>query len=215
MPGFSHAEERLNTLTHGLGFVLSVPGGGALVWLAARAGDAWHIASCSVYVATLILLYLASTLYHRVQAPRSKHILRVVDHSCIYLLIAGTYTPFTLMTLGGGWGWTLFGLVWGLAVIGIMCKLFWTGRFEAASTGLYVAMGWFVVVAADPILERFPAGLIGWLLAGGAAYTVGVVFYAVDRKPYMHTVWHLCVLAGSACHFIAVARYVVPPAAWA
>jgi hemolysin III len=183
--------------------------------MASRYGDAWHIVSCSVYGATMISLYLASTLYHGSRAERRRALFRIVDHACIYLLIAGTYTPFTLVTIRGGWGWTLFGLVWGLALVGIGCKVFWTGRYEVASTVVYVLMGWLALIAIDPILRQFPTGCLLWVVAGGVTYTVGVVFYALDSRPYLHSVWHLFVLGGSACHYVAVIRYVLPSGAWA
>ncbi len=204
------SEELANTLTHGLGLILSLVGAPGLIVTAARYGDAWHIVSCSVYGAALILLYAASTIYHGVQSPRWKEILRVVDHACIYLLIAGTYTPFTLVLMRGGWGWTLFGLVWGFAIIGICFKLLWTGRFEVISTVTYVLMGWLALIAVYPIVTVFPPGCILWILAGGSSYTIGVIFYALDEKPYMHAIWHLFVLGGSACHYVAVMEYVLP-----
>lgn len=207
-------QELTNALTHGLGLVLSLVGTPGLVVMAARHGDPWHIVSCSVYGATLVTLYSASTLYHLVRRPSWKELLRAIDHACIYLLIAGTYTPFTLVTLRGGWGWTLFGLVWGFAILGICFKIFWTGRFEIVSTVTYVAMGWVALVAIKPMLEQFPAGCLWWILAGGLTYTVGVIFYALDRRPFMHAVWHIFVLCGSVCHYVAVMLYVLPTDAW-
>lgn len=208
-----HREETVNALTHGLGLVLSLVGIPGLVVMAARHGDAWHIVSCSVYGASIIALYLASTIYHLSRRDSLRELLRIVDHACIYLLIAGTYTPFTLVTLRGGWGWTLFGLVWGLALVGILCKLFWTGRFEIASTVIYVLMGWLALIAIGPILKQFPAGCLFWVVTGGMVYTVGVLFYVLDRRPYLHTVWHLFVLGGSVCHYVAVMHYVLPSGA--
>lgn len=208
-------EERANAITHGVGLLLSLAGIPGLIVLAARHGDAWHVVSSSIYGATLILLYLASTLYHLARKDSLKSLFRFIDHACIYLLIAGTYTPFTLVTLRGGWGWTLFGLVWGLALLGISFKIFFTGRYEILSTLVYVLMGWLALVALKPMLEQFPDGCLAWVLAGGLTYTFGVVFYALDRKPYMHAVWHLFVLIGSTCHYVAVMRYVLPTAAWA
>jgi hemolysin III len=207
-------EERANALTHGLGLLLSLAGIPGLIAMAARHGDAWHVVSCSVYGATLIVLYAASTLYHLALEPGRKRLFRVVDHACIYLLIAGTYTPFTLVTLRGGWGWTLFGLVWGLAALGICVKVFWRGRCEIASTVAYILMGWLAMVAVKPMLAQFPVGCFAWVLAGGITYTVGTVFYALDRRPYLHAIWHVFVLAGSACHYVAVMRYVLPSQAW-
>jgi hemolysin III len=208
------SEERANALTHSLGLLLSLVGIPGLVVLAARHGDAWHVVSCSVYGAALIVLYAASTLYHFTRTASWKRFFRVADHACIYLLIAGTYTPFTLVMLSSGWGWTLFGLVWGFAALGIGFKVFGTGRYELVSTATYVAMGWVALVATKPLLEQLPPGCLAWLLAGGITYTVGVVFYAFDRTPFLHAVWHLFVLGGSACHYVAVVRYVLPSSAW-
>ena len=207
-------EELANTLTHGLGLLLSIVGVPGLIVMASRHGDAWHVVSCSVYGATLIILYSASTLYHGARTPRWKKILQVMDHACIYLLIAGTYTPFTLVMLRGGWGWTLFGLVWGGALVGIFFKLFFTRRFEVVSTVTYILMGWIALVATYPIVQQFPLGCILWLVAGGVSYTFGVIFFVLDRLPFMHAVWHVCVLAGSICHYVAVMRYVLPSPAW-
>jgi hemolysin III len=208
----SFAEELANTLTHGAGLALSLAGLTVLVVLAALRGTAWHIVSCSIYGATLVLLYSASTIYHAVRSPRAKRILRAVDHAAIYLLIAGTYTPFTLVTLRGGLGWTLFGLVWGIALAGIVFKIFFAGRFPIASTLSYLAMGWLVVIAWKPVVSRIPGNGLLWILAGGLAYSAGVIFFAAHRVRFSHTVWHLFVLAGSLCHYFAVLWYVLPPA---
>jgi hemolysin III len=155
-------------------------------------------------------MYAASTVYHSVQHPRMKHVLRVIDHSAIYLLIAGTYTPFTLVTLRGGWGWTLFGIVWGLSVVGIVWKAIFIRRFAIVSGVIYVLMGWMVVIAAKPLMQRVPPGAVAWLVAGGIAYTAGLVFFASKRIPHHHAIWHVFVLVGSICHYIAVLLYVVP-----
>ena len=181
-----------------------------LIVLAAAHGTAWHLVGISIYGASLIALYAASTLYHSVQHPPAKRILRVIDHSAIYLLIAGTYTPFTLVSLHGRWGWTLFGLVWTMAALGIAWKLVHVERYLVASTILYIAMGWLVVIAARPLFRAIPLGGIAWLLAGGLAYTLGVAFFGLPRLRFHHAVWHLFVLAGSACHYVAVLRYVLP-----
>ncbi len=203
-------EELINSITHGAGLALSVAGLVVLVTLAALKGTAWHIVGCSVYGATLVLLYSASTLYHSMRSPRLKRFFRIIDHSSIYLLIAGTYTPFTLVNLRGGWGWTLFGLVWGLAALGILFKIFFVGRFPIASTAVYLLMGWLVVIAIKPLLTLVPSGGLLWLLAGGLAYTAGVVFFAWEKMPYNHAVWHVFVLTGSICHYFAVLFYVLP-----
>lgn len=203
-------EELVNGLTHGTGALLSAAGLGVLVVLACLHGTALHIVSCSIYGATLVLLYTASTLYHSVRSPRLKQAFRIVDRSCIYLLIAGTYTPFTLVTLQGRWGWTLFGLVWVLAAAGIVFQLFFAQRFKVLSAVGYLLMGWLVVFAVKPLLEALPDGGFSWLLAGGIVYTVGALFYLFKRLPYNHAIWHFFVLGGSACHYIAVLLYVVP-----
>jgi len=197
--------ELANTLTHGVGIFLALVGGGGLIVLAAVQGDPWKIVGASVFTATLVLLYTASTLYHAVRSPSLKVRLKVLDHAAIYLLIAGTYTPFTLVGLRGGWGWSLFGVVWGLAVGGVIFKSFFAGRFRLVSTVIYLAMGWMVLIAVGPMVRRLDPAVIVWLVAGGLAYTLGTVFYHNRRIPYSHAVWHGFVLAGSICHGVAVA----------
>jgi len=207
----SPAEEVANSVTHGLGAALGLAALVALVLLAARHGDAWRIVSLSVYGTTLFLLYLASTLYHALPGVRVKRVLRVLDHVSIYLLIAGTYTPITLVPLRGPWGFSLFGVIWGLAAAGIVARLAWPGRHGLA-VALYVAMGWAIVVAVEPMLRLVPPGLVAWLLAGGAFYTLGIAFYVRTRMRFHHAVWHLFVLAGSVCHFVGMLLYVAGPA---
>lgn len=202
--------ELLNTLTHGIGAIASVIAGAVLITFASLHGNAWQIVAASVFVAALTLLYLASTTYHATVSPRLKARLQILDHSAIYVLIAGTYTPFTLITLNGPWGWSLFGVVWGLALLGIVFKWFYTGRFELASTLLYLLMGWLIVVAIKPLLAGISLWSLVWLVAGGLAYTVGTFFYLNTRLTYAHPIWHLMVLLGSACHFVAVWSLVVP-----
>ncbi|MFU8855933.1 MAG: PAQR family membrane homeostasis protein TrhA [Deferrisomatales bacterium] len=206
---YSAAEEVLHVATHGLGALLSLAGLAVLLPAAARTGDPWKVAGTAVYGVTLFLLYLGSTLYHSARSSSWRRTARTLDHSSIYLLIAGTYTPFTLVTLRGAWGRTLFGIVWGLAALGIARETLQATRRKWLSVILYLAMGWVVVVAAGPLVERLPAGGVRLLVAGGLAYTVGAVFYGLKRIPYMHAVWHLFVLAGSVAHFFAVAFYVV------
>lgn len=203
-------EETINAVTHGAGAVLGAAGLAVLVALAALRGDAWHVASCAIYGATLVLLFTSSTLYHSFRGPRVKHVFRVIDHSSIYLLIAGTYTPFLLVSLRGGWGWSLFGVVWGLALAGIAFQVFFVDRFRLAQTLIYLGMGWLVVVATRPLLQRVPLGGLLWLLAGGLSYTLGAVFYLWKKLPYHHGIWHLFVLAGSVCHYFAILLYVLP-----
>jgi len=204
-------EEIANTVTHGVGLLLSVAGFVVLLVLAILRGTAWHIVACSVYGASLIALYSASTLYHAVLSPRLKRALRVFDHSAIYLLIASTYTPFLLLNLRGPWGWAIFGVIWGLAVAGVFFKLWFVDRVPRLSTALYLAMGWLVIIAAKPVLAHVPLTILLWLLAGGLFYSIGVIFYAWKRLPYNHAVWHLFVLAGSTCHYFAVLRSVLVP----
>jgi hemolysin III len=207
---YTPGEELANSLTHGLGALLAVGGLAWLVTLAAVRGDAWHVVACSIYGAAMVVLYTASTLYHAIPAPRAKRVLQIVDHTAIYLLIAGTYTPFTLVSLRGPWGWSLFGAVWGLAVAGIILEIAVPRRWPALSLSLYVAMGWVVVIAIKPLVTALPTGALVLLLLGGLAYSGGIGFYAWKRLPYGHAVWHLFVLAGTALHFVAVLLYVVP-----
>lgn len=207
----SLGEEIANSVTHGAALLASIGAVPVLVLASAGPRDAWQIVGAAVFGATLVLLYLASTLYHAVPAGGAKRTLRVLDHSAIYLLIAGTYTPFMLGALRGPWGWAVLGTIWPLAVAGIVAKLTLGFRFPRLSTALYVVMGWLVVVALDPLAARVsPSGLV-WLLAGGACYTGGVAFFATDsRVRYGHAIWHLFVAAGSTCHFFAVLWHAAP-----
>lgn len=208
-----HREELVNALTHGAGVVASLAGGGVLVTLAALSGDVRRIVGAAVFVFALVLLYTASTLYHAVRHEQAKAHLKVLDHCAIFILIAGTYTPFTLVSLRGGWGWGLFAAIWLLAVAGIAFKLYFTGRFRRTSTLIYVAMGWLVLVAAGPLSASVSTATLAWLVLGGVSYTVGTVFYLNHRLPYAHGIWHLFVLGGSACHFAAVLSEVALPLA--
>jgi len=203
-------EELANVLTHGLGALAALVGGGILVTLAALHGDARQLAAAIVFCSALLLLYVASTLYHAARHPLTRARLKVFDHCAIYLLIAGTYTPFTLIGLRGELGRNLFIAVWALALAGIVFKLFFTGRFKLASTLIYVAMGWLVIVAIKPVMAALDAWTFGWMLAGGLAYTLGTVFYHRPRLRYSHAIWHLFVVAGSVCHYIAVMAQVLP-----
>ena len=204
-------EEIINSVTHGIGLFLSVVGFVVLLALTMRRGTRWHVAGCAIYGSSLICLYLASTLYHGIPLPRLKRILKTCDHSAIYLLIAGTYTPFLLVNLHGAWGWSLFGIVWGCALAGIIFKVWFVDQFNVLSTTLYLAMGWLVLVAVKPLEAHVSAPGLQWLIAGGVLYTVGVVFYGSSRRiPYSHAVWHLFVIAGSICHYLAVIYAVVP-----
>ena len=196
--------EIANVLTHGLGVVAATVLVPVLIFRAVTTGDAGDVVGVAVFGATLICLYLASTCYHAARRAEVKARLKVLDHSAIYLLIAGTYTPFMLGALRGAWGWSLFGVIWGLALAGIVFKQFHTGRYPLLSTLVYLAMGWLIVIAAVPMLRLMPAAALVWLAAGGIAYTAGTPFYHRNRQPYAHAVWHVFVLAGSVCHGIAV-----------
>ncbi len=203
-------EELANRLTHGFGALLSVAGLVLLVFFSHRFGDNWHVVSTAIFGATLVLLYTSSTLYHSFRDEALKRLLRKFDHAAIFLLIAGTYTPFVLVTLRGPWGWSLFGVVWGLALIGVVLKFWFAGRFRVVSTLIYLGMGWLVMVALKPLLAALPSDGLRLLVAGGLCYTGGSVFYLWKRLPYQHAIWHLFVLGGSACHWAAVFFYVVP-----
>lgn len=203
-------DEIANALTHGLGAMAALVGGSVMITLAAIYGDGWQLAAAIVYGITLLLLYLASTLYHAIPHPVAKARLKVFDHCAIYLLIAGTYTPFTLIGLRGPWGWGLFAAIWSIALAGIVFKLFFTGRFKLLSTLMYIAMGWLVVVAIKPLMSSVDAWTLGWLLAGGLFYTLGTFFYHRESIPYSHAIWHLFVVMGSVCHYVAVMRQVLP-----
>ena len=198
------AEEVANAVTHGLGAVLSVGAGAVLITLAAMFGDVWTVVGASVFVGALVLLYTASTLYHAIPHTVAKARLQTFDHCAIYVLIAGTYTPFLLGGMRGGWGWVLFAAIWGLAAGGVVFKLFFTGRFNLLSTLVYLAMGWLIVFAAGPMRATLPGETIAWLIGGGLAYTAGTAFYLNTRLRFAHAIWHLFVLAGSVCHFAAV-----------
>jgi hemolysin III len=209
---YSPLEERLNIASHAAGLLLSVA---ALVALVARAlahGDAWQLVSCCIYATSMIALYAASTAYHSSREPRLRGRLRTVDHASIYLLIAGTYTPIALVTLRGPVGWTIFGITWGMAVTGIVLKIFFTGRFRLASTLVYVFMGWLIVFFIKPLVNSLPLAGLLWLLAGGLAYTLGALLYSIGRLPLNHALFHLFVLLGSVCHFVAIYHFVLAPA---
>ncbi|MBN9424243.1 MAG: hemolysin III [Candidatus Accumulibacter sp. 66-26] len=210
LPSYSPREELANGLTHGAGLLLAIAGLGVLLAHATQRGDVWHVVGCTVFGLALIACYATSTLYHSVRSERLRPLLRTLDHAAIFLLIAGTYTPFTLVSLRGPWGWSLFGVVWGLALLGIALRLLLNGRLHGLVVALYLAMGWVVVIAVQPMLDRVAPGGLALLAGGGLAYTGGVVFYKWKRLPYNHAIWHLFVLLGSALHFFAVLFYVVP-----
>jgi hemolysin III len=210
---YSTGEEIANSITHGVGVIFSIAGLAVLTAFASVFGTVWHIVSCSIYGATQIILYTSSTLYHSIPQPRAKAILRLIDHSAIFLLIAGTYTPFLLVSLRGPWDWTLFVLVWGLALLGIALQTFLIRQRKLIATLPYIALGWVVVVAIKPLLSAVASDGLILLVAGGLAYTLGSVFYIWRRLPYHHAIWHVFVLAGSALHFFAILFYVIPLAA--
>ena len=199
-----------NSVTHGVGAALAIAGAVVLV-VNAAGGTAWQIASCSVFGCTLVLVYVCSTLYHSLVRTHARRVLRIIDHSAIYLLIAGTYTPFALVSLRGRLGWSLFAIVWSLAILGIVFKSLAIERFAIASVIVYLGMGWLVVFAARPLLQALTWHGIFWIALGGLFYTAGIIFYALDRLSFFHAFWHLFVLAGSTCHYFAVLFYVGQP----
>jgi hemolysin III len=205
----SLGEEIANSVSHGVGFLAALAATPFLVLTAARRGGLVAIVGASVFAGTTIALYLASTLYHALPRNRAKRVFRVIDHSAIFLLIAGTYTPFTLGVLRGAWGWTLFGIGWGLAVLGVTLKAVGGIRYARLSTALYAGMGWLALIAIRPLWVHVPVVGWLWLIAGGLAYTAGIAFYAAERVRYGHFVWHLFVVTGTVCHFFAVLWYAV------
>lgn len=200
-------EEIINSVTHGVGLLLAISVMPVLIAAAVRRGDAANVVGASVFGATLVLLYLASTVYHALPQNRAKRLFQLFDHVAIFLLIAGTYTPFTLGVLRGGWGWTLLALIWGMAIFGVVLKAVSGTKCARLSMGLYLAMGWLILIAVRPVLSSVPAPGLLWIAAGGVAYTSGVAFFAAERIRYSHCIWHLFVLAGSACHVFAVLWY--------
>ena len=203
----SLGEEIANSITHGIGAALSLAALVILVVFASIYGDAWRVVSFSIYGTTLFFLYLASTLYHSFTNKRVKRFFRILDHSSIYLLIAGTYTPVALVPMRGTWGWTIFGLIWAMAIGGILTKIFTIKKFKIVSVLLYVAMGWLILIAIKPMLQMVPKGLIIWLVIGGLCYTFGVIFYTIKKIHYFHFIWHLFVLGGSISHFMGILLY--------
>jgi hemolysin III len=203
-------EEIINSATHGIGALLGIAALVILTVLAAEQSSSLKVVSSVIFGTSLILMYSASAIYHAVTNPRLKYFFKVMDHSSIYLLIAGSYTPIVLVVLNGGWGWSLFGVIWGFAILGLIFKLFATGKYEIVSTVAYVCMGWLAIIAIKPLYDALPGGGIFWLFAGGLSYTLGVVFYAWDRLRFGHAIWHLFVLGGSICHFFLILFYVIP-----
>jgi len=203
-------EEKINIFSHATGLLLSIIALAFLVTHASLYGDAWHVVSFSIFGASLIVLYTASTVYHSSKAPQARSRLRIVDHASIYVLIAGTYTPFTLVTLNGTVGWVIFGISWGMALTGITLKLFFTGRYRLLSTAMYIFMGWLIIFVIKPLINNLPVDGIYWLVAGGLAYTLGGILYSIKKIKCNHAIFHVFVLFGSFCHFMAVYFYVLP-----
>ena len=206
---YNSTEEKLNVITHGIGLILSIVAFVLLVIHASEIGTTRHVVSFTIFGASLILLYSASTFYHYSQRPNIRRKLNILDHASIYVLIAGTYTPFTLVTLQGTLGWVIFGITWGIALIGVFLKLFYTGRFDKASTIAYVAMGWVIIFAIKPLIANLPENGLYWLFAGGVLYTIGAVLYSIKKLKYNHAIFHVFVLLGSFSHFMAVYFYVL------
>lgn len=206
---FTTGEEIANAVIHGIGALLSIAALVLLLVFSAINGQPWSIFSSVIYGSSLIILYTSSTLYHSFQRQKIKDLFEIFDHSAIYILIAGTYTPFALITLNGRLGWIIFSVVWGLAAIGIIFKIFFVKRFRILSTILYIAMGWLVVFAMEPLVTNLDFWGVVWLVIGGILYTVGTIFYVWRKIPYHHAIWHLIVLAGSICHFFSVFFYVI------
>jgi hemolysin III len=205
------SEEIANSITHGIGLALAAVAAAALMIQAVGQGDVWFIASCAIYAVTLVALYAASTLSHVFHSSRLRTLFRILDQACIYLLIAGTFTPFALVYLRHGWWLLLFAVMWAIALAGFFSKVLWAHRIEAVSTSIYLALGWLPVTSVRTILQLVPAACLWWMLAGGLCYTVGTIFLALDRKvPFFHATWHLLVIAGSACHFIGIYGYLSP-----
>ena len=208
---YTLGEEIAHAITHGIGALLAIAGLAVLMVAAATRGEgAWQVVPCAIYGAAMVLMFTTSTLYHSFPWPRVKRVFRVLDHEMIFLMIAGSYTPFMLITLRGALGWSLFGIVWGIAAAGLVFQGFFTGRFKGASTALYVVMGWIIVFALKPLLEQMSPAGIRWLVAGGLCYTLGAVVYLFKRVKYHHALWHLAVLAGGACHYFAILWHVLP-----
>jgi len=212
--GFSVGEEIAHAITHGIGAVASTAGLVMLIVLTVlRGGDAKTVVGVTVFGASMVILYTASTLYHAITVDKAKRIFELMDHGAIYLLIAGTFTPFGLVTLGGAWGWSMFGVIWGLAILGIIYEVVFRRPWKWLSLTFYLALGWIMVVPAKPLMAALPSGGLILIAVGGACYTVGAIFYAWRGFRYHHALWHIFVMGGTACHYVCVLKYVVPPAA--
>ncbi len=204
---YTLGEEIANSITHGIGAALSIAALVLLVAFASQHRDAWQIVSFSIYGVSLIALYLSSTLYHAFTNEKAKHFFRIMDHSCIFLLIAGTYTPPTLIAMRGSWGWTIFTLIWVMAVGGLIFETINIGKYKFISVSIYMAMGWLAIIAFKPMLATLPPGMFKWFLIGGLFYTSGIIFYIWKKVPYNHAIWHMFVLGGSITHFFAILFY--------
>ena len=207
---YTRKEEIANVITHAVGTLLSVAALVLLIVFAHHKGDEWYVISYTIYGISLLILYLESTLYHSIINIKIKKLFRIFDHASIYLLIAGTYTPFTLTVLRPTIGWYIFGIIWALAIIGIIMKVFWTGKFNVLSTVIYIVMGWLIVFAMKRLLMLLPTAGIVLLFAGGIIYTAGAMLYLSERIPYNHAIWHLFVMGGSVCHFLCILLYLFP-----
>jgi hemolysin III len=211
---YSPQEELANRVTHGIAALASVPALVVLIIAAAGTGDPYRVVASAIFAGSLTVFYTISTLYHALRSQRARYVFRVLDHAGIFLVIAASYTPFTLVSLRAGHGWLLFAVVWTLAIAGVVFKSLMTHRLRLLAPIFYIALGWLILVDIEGLLAAVPPAGVAWLVAGGVAYTVGIIFYAIDRIPYHHAIWHLFVMAGSACHYLAVLRHVVPlPAA--
>jgi hemolysin III len=207
---YGFLEEIFNSITHGVGALISIIGLILLILFSSFYGQTSHVVSCTIFGIALVMLYTASTLYHSCRQQNIKHVFKILDHSCIYVLIAGTYTPFMLIIVRGVLGWTIFVIVWSLTILGIVFKAFFVNRFKIVSTVAYILMGWLIIFAIKPMFNGLPGQGIIWLIAGGLAYSLGTIFYGWKKLPFNHAIWHVFVLAGSTCHFIAVLVYVIP-----
>jgi len=207
MPEQSLSQEKINSITHGIGAILSIVGFVVLLTMADKSGDIWRIISFSIYGTTLFLLYLVSSIYHGLTDIKIKSIFKILDHSAIYLLIAGSYTPITLIPLRGLWGWTLFGVIWGIALLGIIMKVLFFEKTQTISLILYILMGWFIIIAIKPLIASIPSGMLLWIVLGGLSYSIGILFFIAKKMPYHHGIWHLFVLGGSITHFLGILFY--------
>ncbi len=210
MSEYSPKEEKLNIITHAIGLILSIIAFILLIIKATEFGSVWNVVAVSIFGVSLIVLYAASTLYHSATKKELRYKLQIFDHSAIYVLIAGTYTPFTIITLNGITGWLIFGISWGMALVGVTLKLFFTGRYDAISTLMYILMGWMIVFVLGPLIDGLHFDGVLWLIGGGVSYTIGAIIYSIKKIKFNHAIFHIFVLLGSFCHFYSVYFYVLP-----